>query len=373
MLVGQTVNAYRDAASGADFADLLETVAALDGLERLTFVTSHPKDFDEKLARTLGALPQLNPRFHLPVQSGSNPMLRRMNRKYTVEQYLDKIERFRAHCPGWALTTDLIVGFPGESDERFRADARAVRAGSVSRRPSCSSTRRAAARRRRSGNRSTGAVASRAAARLSRRGRRRRSRLSRPQGRHGRARARRTARRAKIRRGSRAKTPDNVTVVAPLGGSAREASFAERRGSTCGRRRARLGLQRHARRRGAHASAAMHAASSLASTSASLDPGSRCSERYSPLLEQYFGMKARHPDAILLARVGDFYEAYGDDAEAIARRCQIALTSKDAGGGRGSRWRACRTTRSTATSPSSWRSSASSRSPSSSKLRFPTA
>jgi len=119
MLVGQTVNSYRDAASGADFADLLEIVAAQPLLERLTFVTSHPKDFGEKLARTMGRLPQLNPRFHLPVQSGSNPVLRRMNRKYTVEQYREKIGFFRANCPDWALTTDLIVGFPGESEHDF--------------------------------------------------------------------------------------------------------------------------------------------------------------------------------------------------------------------------------------------------------------
>jgi tRNA-2-methylthio-N6-dimethylallyladenosine synthase len=118
-LVGQTVNAYKDSASGADFADLLTAVAALPGLERLTFLTSHPKDFNEKLARTLGALPQLDPRLHLPVQSGSNPVLRRMNRKYSIEQYLDKVAVFRENCADWALTTDLIVGFPGESEEDF--------------------------------------------------------------------------------------------------------------------------------------------------------------------------------------------------------------------------------------------------------------
>jgi tRNA-2-methylthio-N6-dimethylallyladenosine synthase len=120
MLVGQTVNAYREPATGADFADLLEAAAALEGLERLTFVTSHPKDCTEKLARTLGALPQLNPRFHLPFQSGSNPILRRMNRKYTVEEYRETVRMFRAHCPDWALTTDIIVGFPGETEEDFR-------------------------------------------------------------------------------------------------------------------------------------------------------------------------------------------------------------------------------------------------------------
>jgi len=120
-LVGQTVNAYRDPASGADFAELLEAVAALEGLERLTFLTSHPKDFTPKLARKLAELPAVNPRLHLPVQSGSNPILRRMNRKYTVEQYEEKIAIFREHCPDWVVTTDLIVGFPGETQADFEA------------------------------------------------------------------------------------------------------------------------------------------------------------------------------------------------------------------------------------------------------------
>jgi tRNA-2-methylthio-N6-dimethylallyladenosine synthase len=118
-LVGQTVNAYKEPSNGADFADLLEVVAELPCVERLTFVTSHPKDFTQKLARVMGSLPNLNPRFHLPVQSGSNPVLRRMNRKYSLEQYEEKIAMFRERCPGWALTTDLIVGFPGESEDDF--------------------------------------------------------------------------------------------------------------------------------------------------------------------------------------------------------------------------------------------------------------
>jgi len=118
-LVGQTVNAYRDPTGSADFSDLLETVAAFPGLERLTFVTSHPKDFTPKLAQTLGALAKINPRFHLPVQSGSDPVLRRMNRKYTVDEYRAKVAAFRERCAGWALTTDLIVGFPGETDDDF--------------------------------------------------------------------------------------------------------------------------------------------------------------------------------------------------------------------------------------------------------------
>jgi tRNA-2-methylthio-N6-dimethylallyladenosine synthase len=119
-LVGQTVNAYREPASGADFADLLETVAEIDGVERLTFVTSHPKDFTEKLARTLGSIPALNPRLHLAVQSGSNAVLRKMNRKYTIEEYCEKAAMLRTYCPDWALTTDLIVGFPGESEDDFQ-------------------------------------------------------------------------------------------------------------------------------------------------------------------------------------------------------------------------------------------------------------
>ena len=118
-LVGQTVNAYKEPATGADFADLLTAVAALPGLDRLTFLTSHPKDSTDKLARTLGALPQLSPRYHLPVQCGSDPILRRMNRKYTVAQYREKIATFRAHCPNWSLTTDLIVAFPGETEGDF--------------------------------------------------------------------------------------------------------------------------------------------------------------------------------------------------------------------------------------------------------------
>ncbi|MBD5635841.1 MAG: tRNA (N6-isopentenyl adenosine(37)-C2)-methylthiotransferase MiaB [Candidatus Eremiobacteraeota bacterium] len=120
-LVGQTVNAYKEQAPVADFADLLEAVAALPGLDRLTFLTSHPKDFTAKLAAVMGKLPALNPRFHLPVQCGSDPVLRRMNRKYTVAQYREKIALFRQTCPGWALTTDLIVAFPGESDADFEA------------------------------------------------------------------------------------------------------------------------------------------------------------------------------------------------------------------------------------------------------------
>jgi tRNA-2-methylthio-N6-dimethylallyladenosine synthase len=126
-LVGQTVNAYRDPSSAADFADLLSSVAELPGLERLTFLTSHPKDFTPRLVRVLAAYPKINPRLHLPLQSASNRVLRKMNRKYTIEEYRAKVDAFRASCPQWALTTDLIVGFPGESDEDFAATLAACR------------------------------------------------------------------------------------------------------------------------------------------------------------------------------------------------------------------------------------------------------
>ncbi|HTU71314.1 MAG TPA: tRNA (N6-isopentenyl adenosine(37)-C2)-methylthiotransferase MiaB [Candidatus Baltobacteraceae bacterium] len=118
MLVGQTVNAWR-AASGEDFGDLCKAVAALPGLERLTFISPHPKDFSEKIIADLATVPQLNPRVHLPLQSGSDAMLRRMNRKYTRAQFEEKLELFRRYLPHWAVTTDIIVGFPGESDADF--------------------------------------------------------------------------------------------------------------------------------------------------------------------------------------------------------------------------------------------------------------
>jgi len=120
MLVGQTVNAYREPATGEDFADLLEAVCAIPAVERVSFISSHPKDLDERLARVCAGLPKMNPRFHLALQSGSNAMLRKMNRKYTIEQFLERIETFTRFNPSWAITTDLIVGFPGETDADFQ-------------------------------------------------------------------------------------------------------------------------------------------------------------------------------------------------------------------------------------------------------------
>jgi tRNA-2-methylthio-N6-dimethylallyladenosine synthase len=119
MLVGQTVNAWKDPAGNEDFGDLCRAVAALPGLERLTFISPHPKDFSEKIVADLAGVAQLNPRVHLPLQSASDPVLRRMNRKYTAAQFHDKVELIHRYLPNWAITTDIIVGFPGESDADF--------------------------------------------------------------------------------------------------------------------------------------------------------------------------------------------------------------------------------------------------------------
>jgi len=129
MLVGQTVNAWRDPATGEDFGELCKVVGALPGLERLTFISPHPKDFTEKIIADLARVPQLNPRVHLPLQSGSDAMLRRMNRKYTAAQFHDKVELIHHYLPDWAITTDIIVGFPGETDADFDATLDYVKTG----------------------------------------------------------------------------------------------------------------------------------------------------------------------------------------------------------------------------------------------------
>jgi tRNA-2-methylthio-N6-dimethylallyladenosine synthase len=129
VLVGQTVNAWKDPATGADFGDLCREIAALSGFERLGFISPHPKDFTEKILDDLASLPQLNPRVHLPLQSGSDAMLRRMNRKYTLERFDAIAQGIRRRIPQCAITTDIIVGFPGETDEDFDATLRYVQSG----------------------------------------------------------------------------------------------------------------------------------------------------------------------------------------------------------------------------------------------------
>jgi tRNA-2-methylthio-N6-dimethylallyladenosine synthase len=119
ILIGQNVNSYQDAAADLNFAGLLRRIGSIEGLERLTFLTSHPHDFNRAVVDALCELPNVQPRLHLPVQCGSNDVLRAMARLYTIEDYLDKIAYFRERLPGWALTTDLIVGFPSETEADF--------------------------------------------------------------------------------------------------------------------------------------------------------------------------------------------------------------------------------------------------------------
>ncbi|MEW6593942.1 MAG: tRNA (N6-isopentenyl adenosine(37)-C2)-methylthiotransferase MiaB [Thermodesulfobacteriota bacterium] len=121
-LLGQNVNSYGKEREGLpSFAELLHQVAEIPGLTRLRFTTSNPKDLSEELMRCFAELPTLCPHFHLPVQSGSDAVLKRMNRKYTREEYLGKVAMLRAIRPDIAITTDLIVGFPGESEADFAA------------------------------------------------------------------------------------------------------------------------------------------------------------------------------------------------------------------------------------------------------------
>lgn len=124
-LLGQNVNSYGQtnavAEGSVSFPDLLRKVAAVTGVKRLRFTTSHPKDLNDALMRCFAEIEILCPHFHLPVQSGSNAVLKRMNRKYTVEQYLDKVAALRRYRPDIALATDIIVGFPGESEADFAA------------------------------------------------------------------------------------------------------------------------------------------------------------------------------------------------------------------------------------------------------------
>lgn len=119
-LLGQNVNSYgRDLYKEPRFADLLRAVSAT-GIERIRFATSHPKDLNDDVIRAFGELDNLMPALHLPVQSGSNAILKAMNRRYTRERYLETIEKLRKVRPDIALSTDIIVGFPGETEEDFQ-------------------------------------------------------------------------------------------------------------------------------------------------------------------------------------------------------------------------------------------------------------
>lgn len=119
-LLGQTVNHWREPGGEWDFADLLDQVARMPGLERLRFITSYPRDFTPRMVEQVGRHANICPYLHLPVQSGSDPVLRRMGRGYTRSEYLDLVGQLRRARPDLALSTDLIVGFPGETEEDFQ-------------------------------------------------------------------------------------------------------------------------------------------------------------------------------------------------------------------------------------------------------------
>ncbi|MET0183452.1 MAG: tRNA (N6-isopentenyl adenosine(37)-C2)-methylthiotransferase MiaB [Caulobacterales bacterium] len=124
-LLGQNVNGYH---GGADLAALLRELAAIPGVERLRYMTSHPNDMNDALIALHGQEPKLMPFLHLPVQAGSDKILRAMNRKHTAAHYLGIIERLRAARPDLALSTDIIVGFPGETEKDFEETMALVRA-----------------------------------------------------------------------------------------------------------------------------------------------------------------------------------------------------------------------------------------------------
>jgi len=131
-LLGQTINAYRCPESGADLADLLAAAAEAPGLWRLQFVTSHPKFFTEGMIRKMSAIPKLGSYVHVPAQSGSDEVLRRMHRGYTSAAYLEMLAMLRAAMPRVSVSGDVIAGFPGETDADFEATLALVEAARYS-------------------------------------------------------------------------------------------------------------------------------------------------------------------------------------------------------------------------------------------------
>ena len=128
MLLGQNVNSYgKNLENPITFAELLRRVEKIEGLERIRFMTSHPKDLSDELIGTMKNSKKICSHLHLPLQSGSSEILKRMNRKYSKEQYLALVEKLRAAMPDISLTTDIIVGFPGETEEDFEETMDVVR------------------------------------------------------------------------------------------------------------------------------------------------------------------------------------------------------------------------------------------------------
>lgn len=128
MLLGQNVNSYgKNLETPMTFAQLLREAENIDGIERIRFMTSHPKDLSDELIETMKQSKKICRHLHLPLQSGSSKILKKMNRNYTKEQYLALVEKLRNAIPDIAVTTDIIVGFPGETEEDFEETMDVVR------------------------------------------------------------------------------------------------------------------------------------------------------------------------------------------------------------------------------------------------------
>ena len=126
-LLGQNVNSYGKKKELCSFPQLLSRVNEIERIQRIRFTTSHPKDLSDELIYRFKNLKKLCNHIHLPVQSGSNRVLKMMNRNYTREQYLEKVDKLRKHCPGIAITSDIIVGFPGETEKDFQDTVKLAR------------------------------------------------------------------------------------------------------------------------------------------------------------------------------------------------------------------------------------------------------
>lgn len=131
-LLGQTVNAYREPQDAFGLGELLRRASTVPGLRRLRFLTSHPRFVDDGLVSALAENPVIAPYLHLPAQSGSDPVLRRMKRRYTAAEYLEILERVRREAPAVAISSDFIVGFPGESESDFEATLELIRSARFS-------------------------------------------------------------------------------------------------------------------------------------------------------------------------------------------------------------------------------------------------
>ena len=125
VLLGQTVNSFNDGTH--DFADLLRAVGSVPGVRRIRFTSPHPNDFSDRVVDAMATVPAVCEHVHLPMQSGSTKTLKRMLRRYSREEYLDCVSRLRAAIPGLSVTTDVIVGFPGETEDDFEETLSAVR------------------------------------------------------------------------------------------------------------------------------------------------------------------------------------------------------------------------------------------------------